>query len=229
MDRIDTLRKDIGSLQNPTVSSETKQQILDSIYFRFKNVDAHITKDIEESFRQIERGHQHSASRVSSESSLKLPQIKSSEAAPPSEYVAIQTQRKILQQIIQVQSKDNQKDRAKKPKKPIFKHLYSHSGSLSNLQKYYCFESVPLTEADYAARGIYGLINAFRTNNVDIQYLEPAKPKAFRNKLSNRNYEQKLSNISVLAKSSNFRTTIKMLGEEAANPFITNPQSIIKE
>lgn len=66
MDSIDALRKDLNSLQDPTASSDTKQQILNSIYFRFKSFDSHVSKDIEESFRQLEKEHRYSIIKTSS-------------------------------------------------------------------------------------------------------------------------------------------------------------------
>lgn len=92
---------------------------------------------------------------------------------------------------------------------------------LNSLQRFYNFEEVELPPDRYSSSGIYQLVNAYKPNNVSMSYLEEVQPKAVRNKLSNRNLENKLSNINMLAKSTRFRQTIKLIGEEQEQLFLT--------
>lgn len=82
------------------------------------------------------------------------------------------------------------------------------------MQRFYNFADVELPADYYSSSGIYQLVNIYKADNVDLSYLEEVQPKAVRNKLNNRNLENKLSNLNMLAKSSAFRQTIKLLGEE---------------
>lgn len=98
-------------------------------------------------------------------------------------------------------------------KKRKVKHLYTHTQPLTSLQRFYNFADVEVPTSQYASSGIYNLVNIYKADNVDLTYLEEAQPKAVRNKLSNRDFESKLSNINFLTKTTGFRQTIKLLGE----------------
>jgi len=90
-------------------------------------------------------------------------------------------------------------------KRPKFKHLYTHTQPLNSLQRFYNFAEVELPADRYDESSIYQLINIYKANNVDLSYLEEVQPKAVRNELNNRAFENKMSNMHMLARTEGFR------------------------